>query len=282
MDLISPNFKDLLRPNIEIKKFPDGDSYVRIPQLKQCEGKEITLYHRLWPKQDRSLMQVLLILETLKQVGASVTIIAPYLPYARQDKVVLDGEIKSSEIICKLLASAGCKKIITFDCHFLKKEGEFNYAGLAIKNISMNNALITHAKKLFGEEQFETISPDEGARYMVAAQGGKSMKKRRGGYEQGELAYRGIEKMEGKFDFHGKNVLIIDDMVATGSTMIKAVENVKANGAKRIACAATHGFFLRDSLAKLRTQCEFVFVSNSIISPVSEVNIMEKLKMNSY
>src|SRR3989338_6801421 len=279
MDLISPNFKDMLKPNIEIKKFPDGDSYIRIPQIKQCEGKEIMLYHRLWPKQDRSLMQTLLILETLKKVNASVTLVAPYLPYDRQDKVFLEGEIKSSELICKMLAEAGCRKLVTFDCHFLKKEGESNYAELAIKNISMSNTLITHAKKLFGDEPFETISPDEGARYMVASQGGKTMKKKRGGYEQGELAYREIEKLEGKFDFRGKNVLIIDDMVATGSTMIKAVENVKANGAKRIACAATHGFFLRDSLAKLRTQCEFVFVSNSIASPVSEVNIMEKLRI---
>ena len=279
MDLISPNFKDLLKPNIELKKFPDGDSYLRVPQLKQCEGKEITLYHRLWPKQDRSLMQTLLILESLKQVNAHLTLVAPYLPYARQDKVFLEGEIKSAEMICKLLAQTGCKKLITFDCHFLKKEGEFDHSGLKIRNISMNDELIAHAKRLFGDEPFEIISPDEGARYMVAGSGGKAMKKKRGAYGQGEIAYREIEKLEGRFDFRGKNVLILDDIIATGSTMIKALENVKANGAKRIACAATHGFFLRDSLAKLRTQCEFVFVSNSIVSPVSEVGIREKLKV---
>ncbi len=277
MQLVSPNFKDVLTPNIELKKFPDGDSYVRIPKLKECTG-EVTLYHRLYPKQDRSLIQTLLILETLRQVNANVTLVAPYLPYARQDKIVLEGEVKSAETICKLLAQSGCKKLVTIDCHFLKKEGEFDYAGLKIRNISMNDKLIAHAKKAFNDEPFEIISPDEGAKYMVAAKGGKSMKKTRGVYEQGDVAYRAISKLEGKFDFRDKNVLIIDDIIATGSTMFKALENVKASGAKSIACAATHGFFLKDSLAKLRTSCNFVFVSNSIPSPVSEVNIMEKLK----
>ncbi len=278
MEIISTNFKDMMKPNIELKKFPDGDSYVRIPKLSSYGGSTV-IYHRLYPKQDRSLMQAMLIMETLGQ-KADITLVAPYLPYARQDKTFLEGEAKSAEIVCRLLARAGCKRLVTLDCHFLKKEGEFDYAGLKIKNISMNDVLIAHAKKLFNEEHFEIISPDEGASYMVEEEGGKSMRKRRGAYQQGEEAYRTIEKMEGKFDFREKNVLILDDIIATGSTMIKALENVKASGAKRVACAATHGFFLKDSLAKLRTSCDFVFASNSIPSPVSEVNIMEKLKGN--
>ncbi len=281
MELVSPNFHDILQPNLEIRKFPDADSYVRIPDLSKYTGKEIILYHRLYPEQDSSLIQALFILNELKAINASVTLVAPYLPYARQDKKVLEGEIKSAEAVCRLLTEAGCRRLITFDCHFLKKEGRFEYGGLDIQNISMNGLLIEHAKKAFKDEPFETISPDEGAHYMVEESGGQSMKKTRGEYHEqqgGEIVYRDVEKLEGKFDFRDKNVLILDDIISTGSTMIKAIENVKANGAKSVACAATHGFFLKDSLAKIRTSCEFVFVSNSIVSPVSEVSIMERIR----
>ncbi len=278
IELISPNFSDVLQPNMEMKKFPDGDSYIRIPQIRECSDKNVILFHRLYPDQDGSLMQALFMLEALREVRANVTLVAPYLPYTRQDKIFLKGEVKSADMICRLLSQAGCTQLLTIDCHFLKKPGKFDYAGLRIYNISMNEKLIQHAKKQFNEEPFEMISPDQGAKYMVESQGGMAMEKKRGRYEEGEQAYRGIETLESSFDFDEKNVLIIDDMISTGSTMMKAVENVKDSGAKKIACAATHGFFLRDSLAHLRRQCDFVFVTNSIPSPVAEINVLRDLK----
>ena len=282
MELISPNFEDVLKPNMELKKFPDGDSYIQIPQIRECAGKNIALFHRLYPEQDSSLIQALFILEALKAAQAEeVTLVAPYLPYSRQDKIFLKGEVKSAERICKLLSDAGCKRLITLDCHFLKKAGTFEYGGLKIVNLTMSDTLIAYARKKFNEE-FEVISPDEGAKYMVEEVGGRTMQKVRGGYvggeEGAETAYRKIEKLESKFDFQDKNVLILDDMISTGSTMIKAVKNVKENGAKRIACGATHGFFLKDSLGILRRECEFVFVTNSIPSPVAEINVIKDLQ----
>jgi len=91
MKLVSPNFSDLLSPNIEIKQFPDGENYVRIPNLSECKDEEILLFHRLYPDQDRMLMQCLLLLNILKNIDANVKLISPYLPYARQDKIFLEG-----------------------------------------------------------------------------------------------------------------------------------------------------------------------------------------------
>jgi ribose-phosphate pyrophosphokinase len=107
------------------------------------------------------------------------------------------------------------------------------------------------------------------------------MKKTRGDYEKNNSAYRAIEKMERGFDVKGKNILILDDMISTGSTMIKAVENVKKGGAKKVLCAATHGFFLKDSLAKLKQMSDGVFTTNSIQNPVAEVDISPLLKEKS-
>ncbi|MFA6531136.1 MAG: ribose-phosphate diphosphokinase [Candidatus Micrarchaeia archaeon] len=279
MELISPNFSDVLAPNFELKAFPDGDSYVRILDIEKYKGKDVILFHRLYPNQNESLIQLLFILKLLRDAKCNVTLVSPYLPYSRQDKTFLEGESKSAEVVCEILSEHGVRKLITFDCHFLKKEGEFTYGGLKIRNISLNRALVDKAKEKFKNEHFEVISPDQGASYLVEEFGGQSMKKVRGDYVKGKEAYRKIEKIEGDFDLKGKNVLIIDDMVSTGGTMFKAVENVKKGGAKKVGCATVHGFFLKDSLNKLKAMADFVIATNTIQNDAAEVNFANYLSM---
>lgn len=272
-EVISPNFSDLLKPNAEMKEFPDGDTYVRVPHAKTLAGKEVRVFHRLYPDQNTALMQAVFLAQALR--GAkNAELVAPYIPYSRQDKIWLEGEVKSAEAVMGMLKSAGYSRITTFDCHFLKKEGEFEYGGMRIRNISLSAQLITHAKERLGNE-IEVISPDAGANYMS---GGKGMKKVRGDYGQGNIVYRDIKKMEIDFDVGGKNILVIDDMISTGSTMVKAVENLRKNGAGKIALAATHGFFLKDSLKKLGQLSDCIFVSNTIPGSASEVNFMDALE----
>ena len=79
--LVSPNFSDLFEPNIEIGKFPDGDSHVRISGLIDCKDREVIVFHRLYPKQNTSLVTLLLILDSLKEIGAKhISVVCPYLP----------------------------------------------------------------------------------------------------------------------------------------------------------------------------------------------------------
>jgi len=276
--LVSPNLSDILNPNIDIKVFPDGESYVRVPGAKELSGKEVAVLHRLYPDPDKSIFQALLILDTLRKAGAKPALVSPYLPYARQDKLFLEGEALSSEVLCRMLKLAGAERLITFDCHFMKKEGKSVYGGLEIESISMGPALVEHARKIVDGEELDVISPDAGASYLVEGHGGKSMKKVRGDYVEGDETYRKIEKLEGDFDVKGRNVLILDDMISTGGTMLRAVDNIKKGGARRVLCAATHGLFLKGSLEKLKISCDSVFVSDSIPSAVSEVKIMPLLK----
>lgn len=280
MKLVTPSFSDIMEPNITIKRFPDGDNYIKLPDV--IDSKQVILFHRLWPEQDSALVQAFLILSTLKKAGVKTTVVFPYLPYSRQDKIFKEGETLSAEEICRLLDYAGAERLVTFDCHFLKKEGEFGYGGLKIANISMAEKLIAHAKALVNGEPLEIISPDVGTHYMVEQHCGNSMKKVRGQYRSGTEAYREIESMEGSFEVKDKNVLIIDDIIGAGGTMLRAVENLKKNGAKRILCAATHGLFLKDSMIKLQEACNSVFVSDSVNTSLSQVKIAEILKKKGY
>jgi len=233
------------------KRFPDGDEYVRIPQ--EVAGREIVLLHRCWPDQNSKLVQLLLIMRTLKELGAlKITLQIPYLPYARQDKRVLEGESVSAQIICKLLKEAGAERLVTLDCHFLKREGDFEYAGLKITNISAATPLLDCAGK--GTKSPFIITPDEGAAYFAQTRKHAAvLKKIRGEYGKGKTAYRKIESLQASENFNvaGWNVVIIDDIVGSGSTMIRAVQLAKKAGAKSITCACTHGMFLNGADRKL-------------------------------
>ncbi len=278
MYLISPNYFELGTPNVEIKNFPDGDLYVKINKIEDCQGEDVVFFHRLYPDQNNSIFSALLVLDTLKREGARVTLVSPYLPYSRQDKTFKQGEALSAQVLCKMLGHAGATKLVTLDCHFLKKEGEFDYRGLTIKNVSASRLIVEHTRSLLGLEGLEVISPDEGASHLVSEFGGKSMHKERGEYAKGEEAYRSIEKIERTFEVKDQNILILDDMISTGSTMIKAVENVKKGGAKKVFCGATHGLFLKDSLTKLKGMCNGVFTTNSIANQAATVDIKDLIE----
>jgi ribose-phosphate pyrophosphokinase len=281
--LLSPNssdFKEKL-PNvtvIEMKHFPDGEDYIRIPV--DVKGKDVLFIHRCYPEQDKSLVQLFLTLDSLKRQGATkIRTAVPYFPYARQDKIFLQGEALSSETISKMTKDAGCDELITFDCHCIKKAGEFEYAGLKIKNISLSNEILSYFKTK--AKNPTTISPDEGARYLVEKEkGAKIVQKIRGEYNnEGDQLYRGVESMKADFDVMGKDVIIIDDMISTGTTMINAVKTCKDGKANKIYCGAAHGLFLANALENLKKAgAEEVIVSDTIKSPVSKISIINKLK----
>ncbi len=277
--LVSPNFSDIFPPSIEIGKFPDGDTHVRILNLAECEDSDVIVFHRLYPEQNTSLVALLFILDSVKEAGAkSVAVVAPYLAYSRQDKKKLNGEVASAFVLCNLLKRAGCDKLVTFDCHFLNKEGPAKFAELDIENISMGKELGAFARReAFGGEGCEVISPDMGAGYMAAEHGGKSYKKARKEYEGDKIHYRDVGEMDGDFEVAGKNVLVLDDMISTGATMIKALEKLKAAGAKKVCCAATHGLFLYNCMDKIRKLTTFVYSTDTIINDHAKVSIKEKL-----
>jgi len=186
--------------------------------------------------------------------------------------------VASAFVICNLLKRAGCDKLVTFDCHFLNTEGETKFGELDIKNISMGKALAAFSKhESFAGEDCLVISPDAGANYLAAEHGGNSFKKVRKEYDGDKINYRDVHEMSGNFDVAGKNVLILDDMISTGNTMIKALEKLSAGGAKKICCAATHGFFLFNCIDKIKKFTDCVYSTDTIVNDHSKVSIKEKL-----
>ncbi|MCX6769081.1 MAG: ribose-phosphate diphosphokinase [Candidatus Micrarchaeota archaeon] len=275
---VSQNASYLFPSNVVLKNFNDKESHVFIQDINACAGKPAQVLHRCYPRQDSSLLQMMLMGKTISKVATHVEAIIPYLPYARQDKIWKPGEVLSAEIVVQMLAASGFNSIATFDCHFLKKQGIFNYGGIQIRNFSMSEELIAYFKARKPDAIF--ISPDQGASYIVDEVGGKSMVKTRGEYKNHKrTAARPVASLSANFEVAGKDVIILDDMVAGGGTMIKAIRAVLALGAKSVCCGCTHGLFLGDAYTKMQNAgAEEIVSSNTIASEASKIDILNTMR----
>ncbi len=270
------------KPNIIIRHFPDTESYVRLPATS-LRGKNIVVYHRLYPEPDKRIFELLLILNTLKKQTKAIDLLIPYLPYARQDRENKSGEAVSADILCGVLKDSGVNNLITYDCHFLPGPGKFKRNGLMIENRSAGKELLAHARKFFKKSEFLVISPDEGSSYFTENAQGHALKKvRRASKATGEKTgiHADIHKIESKADVKGKNICILDDIISTGGTILRAIEHLKEKGAKKIIVGATHGVFAKENIEKhILDRSSGLFVTDSILKnpSISKIKIL-KLK----
>jgi len=272
--------------NIVVKKFPDGETYIRMDY--DVNGEEIFLLHPMFPNQNERLTEFLLMVDTLKDLNADKIVgVVPYLPYARQDKRFQPGEALSIKTLAKLFKSVGLDELITVDTHFHRKPEEFDYHGISCTNLSAGPSLLQYVKENITQD-FIVIGPDLGSSKMIEFVTGKKvvfekkkicsvcnqiMMKCKCKEEDKKIKYEVIELKSDYQNFTQKNVVVLDDIISSGSTMINAVNKLRKENVKLIVVAATHGLFLGNSLKILRKKADFVVVTDSINTPVSKVSL---------
>ncbi len=266
--LISRNCDDVAKPNVEMYFFPDGECYVRPEVLDR------TVLHRTYPDTNASLVQLFQMLDVAGEKYSELTCIIPYLAYSRQERRVKENEAISARTILKILNSLKVKEIVTFDCHFLKGRETATVEGVKIRNVLLAERLIDKARKKFPGESL-VIAPDKGAYYMGAQ---TYFEKTRGEYvREANTTYRAVnhlntvnvEKLlrDNSFD----NAILIDDIIASGGTMLEAVKLCRGLGFKRIIVACVHAQFLDNSDKKLQEYADFIITSNTIKNPYTQV-----------
>lgn len=265
--LLTESVKHLKIPSIKIKKeiFPEGELHLSIKE--NIKNKPLTIISNITPD---NILELLFSIDAAKRAGAKIKqIIIPFISYARQDRVYNYGEPVSGGVICSILKNLKIPVVI-YDIHskLLKKYLNFRHK-------TMLPALVEKIPKTIRENCI-VISPDKGgverakdiarllnAPFMVI------QKTRKGN----KLI------MEFRGDVFGKNILIVDDMISTGTTIIKAVKLLKKNGAKQIYAIAAHGLFVGGAKEKLRRiGIEKIVVSNTL--PVKASGNIEVVKMN--
>ena len=254
---------------LAFKRHPDGESYVRLEG--DVENEEVAIVQTTSPPQDTRLMQLALIADAAKRHGAKkITAVVPYLAYARQDRVFLKGEAVSVEAVARMLRAAGVDSLITVNVHKAKVLAKFPFPA---KTVSAIPLLAEYFKKKGFEGAF-SLAPDKGAVWL--AEEAKQVLGGEYGYlEKHRDRYTGQVSIKKKgLNVHRKTVIIFDDIISTGGTIIAAAKVLKEQGADKVYAACVHPLLIENAEKRiLEAGVEEVVGTDSVPSSASKVSL---------
>jgi ribose-phosphate pyrophosphokinase len=224
---------------VSMGRFPDGELHV---QLNDTElPRKVYYVQTMSPLPNERLTELLITCDLLKDLGCKeISAIIPYLGYMRQDHRKVRGEAVSVETLLRLQEGAGIKEIVSVDIHLhrLSLDDIKAMTDIRIKEVSAM-ALLAENCSL---ERPVVIAPDiEAARWAKSA--AKALGTEHGVMEKVRATPAKVDISFGDIKVRGRNVLIVDDIVSTGGTMIEAARLLKSMGSKDICAAFTHAVF---------------------------------------
>lgn len=246
---------DLARRICEYLDIPLGDAYVgRFPDgeidLKVNEdirGTDVFIVQPLCPPVNENLMELLMFIDCVKRASAArVTAVIPYYGYARKDRKD-EGRVPiTAKLVANLISKAGVDRVLAMDLHAAQIQGFFD---IPVDHIFAFPVLCEHYRSL-GLSDVIVVSPDVGGIKIARAYSRKLnikmavVDKRRVGPEETEVGFVIGEVA-------GKNVIMIDDIIATGGSIVQAAKVLKDKGAKDIYVGTTHAVLCGTAAEKL-------------------------------
>jgi ribose-phosphate pyrophosphokinase len=254
----------------EIKRFSDGEISIQISE--SVRGRDVFIIQSTGAPSNDNLMELLIMTDALRRSSASsITAVVPYFGYARQDRKAAPRVPISARLVANMYESAGIDRVVTIDLHAGQIQGFFDipvdnlYGSIIfkeyIKSKNLTNPIIA--------------SPDIGgvarARYFAEKMGLEMVivDKRR---EKANVA----EVMNIIGDVAGRDVIMIDDMVDTAGTMVKAASALKKNGATSVMACATHAVLSGKAYENIDNgELDELVVSNSLVSkPNKKIKVL--------
>ncbi|MCS7142805.1 MAG: ribose-phosphate diphosphokinase [Aigarchaeota archaeon] len=254
------------------KTFPDGESYFRVTDKV---GGHVVLVQGTHPPQDRHLVQTVLLCQGLRDLGADrLTVVMPYLAYARQDKTFLEGEVVSLKVVINLLRSSGVERVITVNPHspWALQDGLISF-----KIVDAVPRVCEYLKHLI-ERPAIVLSPGKKGEAM-AREAASVLDVESSHVKSFRDPERGDVRVEiGVGDLRGYTVLLIDDLISTGGTMIRLIEAVRSMGARRVIAACVHGLFVGGADSKVfRAGADMILSTDTVDTPYSKVSVAEPI-----
>ncbi|SHJ16909.1 ribose-phosphate pyrophosphokinase [Actinomyces denticolens] len=231
--------------------FANGETYVRFNE--SVRGCDVFVVQSHGDRVNDWLMEQLIMVDALKRASAKrITVVAPFFPYARQDKKHLGREPISARLVADMYAAAGADRIMSVDLHTAQEQGFFDGPW---DHLWAQPVLVDYIKGRLDVTNAAVVSPDAG-RIRVAERWANAL----GG---SPLAFvhktrditRPNEAVANRVvgDVEGRSCVLVDDMIDTGATIAKAVKVVLDAGAKDVIVAATHGVLSGPAIERLAT-----------------------------
>jgi ribose-phosphate pyrophosphokinase len=236
----------------EHRTFASGEIYTRFSV--SMRGTDVFLVQSFGENINEDLMEMLIMLDALKRASAKrVTVVVPYYPYSRQDKKGRGREPISARLITDLIATAGADRVMSVDLHAAQIQGFFDGP---VDHLFAKPVLLDYFERTLSpadREILTVVSPDMG-RVRVADTWSDSL-----GAPLAIIHKRRDPKVANQVSVHeivgsveGRTCLLVDDMIDTAGTIVKAAQALKENGAKKVIVGATHAIFSDPAVERLQ------------------------------
>ena len=260
-DLAKRIARKLKSPYIKTEKkvFPDGESKITINQIPK--KSIVIVVQSTYPPVDSNLLELLSIVSKVQKFSSKVYAVIPYMGYARQDREFLGGEIVTIGVIGRLLKAAGVKKVLTVDIHSKLALKELK---ISSENVSAMDVLVKHFKKLKLKEPL-IVSPDIGGKER-AEKFAKLLKtdfialKKHRDRKTGK-----VNILSGKVNVRNRDLILVDDMISTGGSIVKATQFLKKQKCRRVFAACTHALLVNDATKKIKSAGVSEIISTNTI-----------------
>ncbi|MDD5513107.1 MAG: ribose-phosphate pyrophosphokinase, partial [Candidatus Omnitrophica bacterium] len=228
-----------------VGRFSEGE--IRVQVDENVRGKDVFLVQPTCPPTNDNLMELLIMIDALKRASAQrITAVIPYFGYARQDRKDQPRVPITAKLVANLLTIAGTNRVLTMDLHAGQIQGFFD---IPVDHLFAVGVFYEYLNELKLED-LVVVSPDVGGIKMARAYA-KRLSAGLAIIDKRRISPEVAEAMHIMGEVEGKNVIIIDDLIATGSSMIEAVEALKKAKAKCIRAAVTHGILSGPAIERI-------------------------------
>jgi ribose-phosphate pyrophosphokinase len=252
----------------QTKIFPDGESKITFGRIPK--NNIILVVQSTYPPVDTNLLQILAIISQARKTCSRIYAIIPYMGYARQDKQFLSGEVVTMSIVAKMLEAAGARKIFVVDIH---SKTALNHFKIPTENISAVPELAKYFKRMKLKNML-VVSPDIGGSLRAKKFASLlntdfiTLKKSR------DRKTGKIQIKSSKVDVKGRDLVVVDDIISTGGSIVKATQFLKKQKCKRVFVACTHGLFIGDAERKIKKAgVSQIISSNTIPKSTSKIDV---------
>lgn len=258
--------KDLHEP---VSIFSDGEIRVRIPP--NLRRRHVFIIQPTSPPVNDHIMELLLMIDAARRSSASeINVVMPYFGYARQDRKEMPHVPVSASVVANMIEHVGANRIVTIDIHAEQEQG---FAKLPWDNLYGSYSLLP-AIKARNLSNLVVASPDKGG--MTRATGYARLLGASGValvYKERDIAVNNkSDALDMIGEVKGKDVLLVDDMLDTGGTIVSAANFIKKRGAKTVRVVITHGLFTGIALKNInRSEIDEVITTDTIMQLPSVV-----------
>lgn len=248
-----------------IKRFPDGELYLRVGG--RLEGEDVVLVQST--RSDQDLLELFLLEDAVRSAGARrLFVVVPYFGYARQDRAFFPGEPISARALARHV-EADADAVVTVDLHSPLTIASF-------KKPVFEASGIPAIARLLRERPIDLlVSPDRGGIERVKRAAHLlekpwiALEKKRIDSEHVELTMPETLPI----DLEGKHVVILDDVISTGGTIVEAAKLLKKRKVGALAAACTHGLFLRDAFERIKAVCDDLYSTDTLGNPAEKASV---------